>query len=71
MAVCQKEGFRSPLSISSKDREKALEFKGRYCDKCVWYYNQCGGPSFDAVNIYGCPPGKIYKRDPPDGGYYG
>ena len=34
------------------------------CDKCVWYMISCPGG-------LKCPPDKEYKRDPPDGGYYG
>lgn len=46
------------------------------CDKCVWQYNSCPGPNilYNAITYeekYKCPPGLNYKRDPPDGGYYG
>ena len=37
------------------------------CDKCVWQYTECGGPTLDGK----CPTGISFKRDPPDGGYYG
>lgn len=34
------------------------------CPKCVWYWIECPGLSK-------CPDSLTYKRDPPDGGYYG
>ena len=36
------------------------------CNKCVWQYNGCPGPTTS-----GCGGPYQYKRDPPDGGYYG
>lgn len=37
------------------------------CHKCVWEY-QCRGP---VAHDLACPHGFTYKKDPPDGGYYG
>ena len=37
------------------------------CHKCVWEYTRCPGPTKQGM----CPTGHKYKRDPPDGGYYG
>ena len=49
------------------------DFYNHYCDKCVWYgiYDCLGPQFFDEINTYNCPSNYIYKRDPPDGGYYG
>ena len=46
------------------------------CDKCVWQYIRCPGPitqqnSFTLKTKISCPTGFKFKRDPPDGGYYG
>jgi len=44
-------------------------YKSSNCDKCVWQGNSCSGPVIsDKIK---CPNGIEYKRDPPDGGYYG
>lgn len=45
-------------------------YKESECDKCVWFSNSCSGPTFNCGRPH-CPPGMKYKRDPPDGGYYG
>jgi calcineurin-like phosphoesterase family protein len=34
------------------------------CDKCIEFPYYCSGG-------FSCPPGLKYRRDPPDGGYYG
>lgn len=39
------------------------------CEKCVWEFSECPGPSSNSP--WECPEGHNYKRDPPDGGYYG
>ena len=39
------------------------------CERCVYSFTECPGP--DRANPDQCPPGHTYKRDPPDGGYYG
>ena len=52
---------------NEKNTEKDLAFKVSNCDKCVWQYNKCSG---QPINGH-CPEGVKYKRDPPDGGYYG
>ena len=45
-------------------------FKRRKCDKCVYSYGYgCSGPVFD--NNINCLSEYQYKRDPPDGGFYG
>ena len=49
--------------------EEGQEYKNRRCDKCVWHGTECWGPTL--LNGPKCPDGQIYKRDPPDGGYYG
>ena len=46
------------------------------CNKCVYQYTSCPGPisKYNAVTQdmeFFCPPEHHYKRDPPDGGYYG
>ena len=41
-----------------------LRYLQENCNRCVWYQVDCPGG-------LECPPGKKYKRDPPDGGYYG
>lgn len=43
-------------------------YRSRYCDKCVHYRISCGGPGLLKAE---CPPDIKYRRDPPDGGYYG
>ena len=45
------------------------DYETQRCDKCVHYRSQCGGPS--RYRPGKCPPGQSYKRDPPDGGFYG
>ena len=45
-------------------------FKRKYCDKCFYSYGYgCPGPIF-TIPVK-CPDGIKYKRDPPDGGFYG
>ena len=46
---------------------KVDEYKRRQCARCV-YEGKCSGPSW--MNIT-CPRDWQYRRDPPDGGYYG
>lgn len=36
------------------------------CNHCVHFLISCAGAEAGT-----CPSGKKYKRDPPDGGYYG
>lgn len=48
--------------------QKYEEYKTHRCEKCVHYLTPCPGAGFLSGN---CPPGITYKRDPPDGGYYG
>ena len=58
----QEEGDKTHL-------EPRRDFVNEKCDKCVWYCTSCSGPiRFGEPR---CPIGKSYKRDPPDGGYYG
>lgn len=47
-----------------KDKVETVNHFLRYCEKCVEYPYYCIGYKV-------CPPGKKYRRDPPDGGYYG
>ena len=39
------------------------------CEKCVWQNFLCPGPN--GFRKEKCPEGHTFKRDPPDGGYYG
>lgn len=48
------------------EREKYYQER---CNKCIHFRINCGGPSLVAPQT--CPPAYNYKRDPPDGGYYG
>lgn len=45
-------------------------FKLSACDRCVYQYNTCPGPNMFQYPPK-CPHGFTFKRDPPDGGYYG
>lgn len=45
------------------------DYENQKCDKCVYYRTECGGPTRYAPGK--CPSGHSYKRDPPDGGFYG
>ena len=45
------------------------EYRLGKCDKCIHFRIDCGGPSLVAPQT--CPAAYNYKRDPPDGGYYG
>lgn len=45
------------------------DYEIQKCDKCVNFRTQCGGPT--RYRPGKCPSGQTYKRDPPDGGYYG
>lgn len=44
-------------------------YKTGYCEKCIHYLINCPGPQLIKPNE--CPEDYSYKRDPPDGGYYG
>ena len=65
------------LKKTFKPSDKELiEYKVSQCNKCVWQFNTCPGPIWKSNAVTGegygfCPPGHTYKRDPPDGGYYG
>ena len=48
--------------------QAADAYRNRYCDKCIHYRISCGGPGLLRAE---CPPDIKYRRDPPDGGYYG
>lgn len=39
------------------------------CNRCVWQGYSCSGPIL--ISEPECPPCLKFKRDPPDGGYYG
>ena len=67
------------LDIEEETKKSELcsitDFKNWNCDKCVWS-NECSGPNvlYNVITHeekYECPSGHKYKRDPPDGGYYG
>lgn len=52
------------LKIEEKKQDKDAEFKLTHCDKCL-HGNFCAAQNNPNMS---CPG---YKRDPPDGGYYG
>ena len=63
--ACVKKDIPSaPYDIWKKNEE----FRQNYCEKCVHYHIACGGPEFLRTK---CPDNIKYRRDPPDGGYYG
>lgn len=66
--LAQKEGIEQ---VPEPYRAAAInwDYETQRCDKCVHYRSQCGGPS--RYRPGKCPPGQSYKRDPPDGGFYG
>ncbi len=45
------------------------QYRSSKCYNCVWS-NECFPGLIDS-DIAGCPSDHAYKRDPPDGGYYG
>lgn len=47
--------------------EATYLYRLEYCRKCVYDHSECPG----ATKTGKCPTGHKYKRDPPDGGYYG
>jgi len=49
--------------------EALRRYKIEECDKCVWSGYTCPGPV--PLVKPKCPQGFTFKRDPPDGGYYG
>ena len=62
--TCVKAGILKPYEAW----QAADAYRNRYCDKCVHYRISCGGPGLLRAE---CPPDIKYRRDPPDGGYYG
>ena len=66
-----KSVFVNPQPISNViekvQMENMKQFTSLNCEKCVWS-NECKPIAEPAAH---CPPGYTYKRDPPDGGYYG
>lgn len=46
------------------------QYRMNKCDKCVWS-NECFPVLIDTWDVASCPSDHTYKRDPPDGGYYG
>lgn len=69
------EGITPHDVFIKKDAPKPYEawqaadaYRNRYCDRCVHYRISCGGPGLLKAE---CPPDIKYRRDPPDGGYYG
>lgn len=64
--VSQIEVYRKQhqLQIEEKKQDNDAEFKLTHCDKCL-YENFCQAKSNPLLS---CPG---FKRDPPDGGYYG
>lgn len=53
-----------PLEIKPKTLNVNFDFINGRCHKCVYTWPNCG----DNDKFGGC---KTYKRDPPDGGFYG
>lgn len=71
----QKEKIEQKLKQIKEDMELTQSNRTN-CAKCVWENNGCPGPviRYDATLLSPvgfCPTGYKYKRDPPDGGYYG
>lgn len=56
------QNLLAKLKIKRIDLEKV--FQTSRCPKCV-YYGNCKGVDWEGMRCNG------YKRDPPDGGYYG
>ena len=60
----------NPKAYTVKDTSDLIINRHRFilgeCHKCV-HSNYCGPRPYESK----CPPGMNYKRDPPDGGYYG
>ena len=58
----------SPLCLQPYETWQKIEkYKESKCSKCV-YEGYCPGPTWFDVQ---CPGKMKYRRDPPDGGYYG
>lgn len=57
--------YYEELKVNYSER---ISFIRAYCDKCIWFHYGCSGPDIGKAQ---CPPNQKYKRDPPDGGYYG
>ena len=55
-----------PLTTDAQRIINRHRFITTECDKCV-HSNYCGPRPYEDK----CPPGMKFKRDPPDGGYYG
>lgn len=67
VAICQKKDTRQAIL----EANWALQsYKMEHCDRCVWQGNECSGP-VAGLDEPRCPTGHSFKRDPPDGGYYG
>lgn len=45
------------------------QYEFEQCSKCVYEHTECPGPDLYSPGC--CPEGHKYRRDPPDGGYYG
>lgn len=45
-------------------------YRSSKCFNCVWS-NECFPVLIDTWDVASCPSDHTYKRDPPDGGYYG
>ena len=57
--------------IDTLSHEFYINYINSFCNKCVWYLYDCAGAKPIINGVYGCPSNHKYKRDPPDGGYYG
>ncbi len=70
VAKREEEGS-SKIVLNSKEVYGALKlFRATKCERCVHSYTtECYGPT-NTIPPH-CPSGISYKRDPPDGGYYG
>lgn len=79
--------YKLKVKVKQEEIKSAssAEYIRQNCDKCVYgvgfpcpgpspdYHDENGRvfPGRDVIFRYRCPLGWSYKRDPPDGGYYG
>ncbi len=65
------QSLATKMDEAKRDRTPSPreEYIQRKCDFCVNYLTKCAGPIRFGEPC--CPHGKTYRRDPPDGGFYG
>ena len=67
---CYPVGIEAILhNFHSHFKASKQEYEILQCNKCVWQYTDCAGPI--CLDKWDCPAEYTFKRDPPDGGYYG